>query len=483
VRELRGARKPLVRKKVLTTFSALALHQGNAREAGLLELAAGYLRSPEPGEREAALAVLLNATAQAGEVRDMQAIADAGAIKALPELLSSTEPDEVLRAADLAGRLARVEGLPAGQAAGLAAAVKPLLALLGHKVLDVEQLAFEALVEISRQRAAMQVLATASQAGTGGLGLGLRQLLALAADAEMETHRRRAVGAIYLAALAPQLLPGREQLLQVVAAGAVPALALLATVGKSGLLARAGAAAAQLLSAVVEAELPGVSGEVAGFWELMRRGGQDRERRGQGQGQGQGQGPAAAAGQQADDDEARQQQDADEGSRGDPNKARAAAIVALQRLGVQPIALPRTLESMAAAMIQVLCPAGLPDSMRRQAQARDPRQGTAGSQSGSFHHDGPVEDAQERVGASAMPRGQGAAGEGAQSEQQAAAAGGERCCAMCGAKPGPRITLSRCGRCRVAMYCSKRCQTTHWLVHREVCKALARAAAPAAPKQ
>ena len=43
------------------------------------------------------------------------------------------------------------------------------------------------------------------------------------------------------------------------------------------------------------------------------------------------------------------------------------------------------------------------------------------------------------------------------------------CCAHCAAKADSDRQLMTCGRCREAFYCSKDCQTRHWVVHRRQC--------------
>lgn len=44
-------------------------------------------------------------------------------------------------------------------------------------------------------------------------------------------------------------------------------------------------------------------------------------------------------------------------------------------------------------------------------------------------------------------------------------------CLQCEKKPSSKISLSRCSRCKVALYCSKTCQAEHWkLEHKSVCQ-------------
>jgi hypothetical protein len=50
----------------------------------------------------------------------------------------------------------------------------------------------------------------------------------------------------------------------------------------------------------------------------------------------------------------------------------------------------------------------------------------------------------------------------------------DRHCDACGARGDPpAVKLSRCIRCRAALYCSAECQRGHWATHRTDCKALA----------
>jgi hypothetical protein len=44
-------------------------------------------------------------------------------------------------------------------------------------------------------------------------------------------------------------------------------------------------------------------------------------------------------------------------------------------------------------------------------------------------------------------------------------------CAFCDESPaGAAVKLSRCAGCKCVVYCSKGCQTAHWLVHQQHCK-------------
>ena len=42
-------------------------------------------------------------------------------------------------------------------------------------------------------------------------------------------------------------------------------------------------------------------------------------------------------------------------------------------------------------------------------------------------------------------------------------------CSQCAAKAQGDRQLMTCGRCREAFYCSKECQTKHWILHRQQC--------------
>ncbi len=44
-------------------------------------------------------------------------------------------------------------------------------------------------------------------------------------------------------------------------------------------------------------------------------------------------------------------------------------------------------------------------------------------------------------------------------------------CMFCGALPEcDAITLSKCGQCSQAAYCSRGCQKAHWKIHKKVCE-------------
>jgi hypothetical protein len=44
-----------------------------------------------------------------------------------------------------------------------------------------------------------------------------------------------------------------------------------------------------------------------------------------------------------------------------------------------------------------------------------------------------------------------------------------RACAMC-RKPEEGVTFSCCARCRIVLYCSRKCQRKHWKPHKKICK-------------
>jgi hypothetical protein len=46
-------------------------------------------------------------------------------------------------------------------------------------------------------------------------------------------------------------------------------------------------------------------------------------------------------------------------------------------------------------------------------------------------------------------------------------------CARCGEEANKSNKFQRCGKCRRAQYCSKSCQTEHWVSHKQVCSTLA----------
>ncbi|KAI0086479.1 hypothetical protein BDY19DRAFT_960091 [Irpex rosettiformis] len=45
-------------------------------------------------------------------------------------------------------------------------------------------------------------------------------------------------------------------------------------------------------------------------------------------------------------------------------------------------------------------------------------------------------------------------------------------CSKCGSVAEDGVPLQRCSRCKLALYCDKKCQTTAWKGHKRVCKAL-----------
>ena len=48
---------------------------------------------------------------------------------------------------------------------------------------------------------------------------------------------------------------------------------------------------------------------------------------------------------------------------------------------------------------------------------------------------------------------------------------GNESCATCKKKKGEVAKLSRCGGCKIPVYCSAVCQRADWKSHRELCKA------------
>ena len=77
----------------------------------------------------------------------------------------------------------------------------------------------------------------------------------------------------------------------------------------------------------------------------------------------------------------------------------------------------------------------------------------------------------------------------ARSRSAAAATAPPPCvCAACGSRSSRYdVAFMRCSRCKAVKYCSKRCQRTHWAVHKtscaEVCDGLDPGQAPAGPLQ
>jgi hypothetical protein len=428
------------------TLGSLAQEPGLAQtilaSPGAVARVAAHLPSQDHDVRASAASLLLSLTSHGGDGAAVRAVASARVVGPLLPMLVSEDPAEQQRAAHLLQRLAAEPELPQGQSAALAAAVKPLLGLLGSGVAMVRAQASLALVHISTtQPAAMAVLAAASAPGAaaGRGGLALHELLAPAADASTERPTRRIVGAQLLADLAPAVLPGPLQLLQLVAAGAVPGLALTACTTPPG----PEAPAARVLAAVVQAGLPGVSDQVQAAWELLREGApgvshaevqqltrrrQERER----EQRGGGGGAAAAA-----------------------EAAQAAAAAALAEMGAQPLSLPSApLGWEQAVMVLALCPEGVPGS-------------ELADDAGDYEHirgwgQCRVLSRDEQGRAAAWNAAAGAEG-GVGIDQ----------CASCGAAEGPGgAKLKSCARCRSVRYCGPACQQSHWRAHRRVCGAV-----------
>jgi hypothetical protein len=487
--------------------------------AGAIAAAASRLSSPQQNVRAAAASLLLTLTGdwQSGHsdrveaAREvLRAVAGQRVVGRLVPLLSSGDPAEQQRATDLLARLAAEPELPAGQSAALAAAVRPLMALLrsGHDF--VRSLSYAALRGIAAQPGAVQVLCAASSRPATA-GLTLQELLALAADAGINSDSRRRVGALYLSRLAPQLLSGPQQQLQLVAAGAVPALALtacasppapvMAAAQELGSIMGAGpasvTAAAQMLDNIMGAGPASVTAVAEVLDRIVGAGPASATAAAQELGSivGAGPAPATAAAQvlaaivgaglpgvseqvEAAWDELREgasgvspaelqqlrqrrqqreQQAAEAGeasSRVSPaaEAAKAAAAAALAKMGAQPLSLPRApLGWEQAVMMQALCAEGPTEGVEDDADYElIPGLGLCRVLR---------RDSQGRPECWNPPAGPLFRGD-------------TDMCAKCGATEGAGGSkLKVCARCRAVHYCSAACQKAHWSDHRRVCGA------------